>query len=188
MMKELLKKLQKKSNKKGFTLVEIIVVLVILAILAAIAVPSVLGYVNEAKDERYIQEARSIYVVIQTEEAKAKALTTAGETTTVDYGKSTGTGADYKAEGIVAKAHEMTDLEVISISQPDSNGKYTLKWKSDDNKTITADLTKNKDVKIVFISAHIDFPCAQTSPAGFTIRQGVYFINLICQRSREVRT
>lgn len=146
MMKDLLKKLQKKSNKKGFTLVEIIVVLVILAILAAIAVPSVLGYVNEAKDERYIQEARSIYVVIQTEEAKA--LTIAGETTTVDYGKSTGTGADYKAEGIVAKAHEMTDLEVISISQPDSNGKYTLKWKSDDNKTITADLTKNKDVKI----------------------------------------
>ena len=73
MMKELLKKLQKKSNKKGFTLVEIIVVLVILAILAAIAVPSVLGYVNEAKEERYIQEAHSIYVVIQTEEAKAKA-------------------------------------------------------------------------------------------------------------------
>lgn len=144
----IIKEITKKSNKKGFTLVEIIVVLVILAILAAIAVPSVLGYVNEAKDERYIQEARSIYVVIQTEEAKAKALTTAGETTTVDYGKSTGTGADYKAEGIVAKAHEMTDLEVISISQPDSNGKYTLKWKSDDNKTITADLTKNKDVKI----------------------------------------
>ena len=31
------------KNKKGFTLVEIIVVLVILAILAAIAVPSVRG-------------------------------------------------------------------------------------------------------------------------------------------------
>ena len=38
----------KRFNKKGFTLVEIIVVLVILAILAAIAVPSVLGYVEEA--------------------------------------------------------------------------------------------------------------------------------------------
>ena len=35
----------KRFNKKGFTLVEIIVVLVILAILAAIAAPSVLGYV-----------------------------------------------------------------------------------------------------------------------------------------------
>ena len=41
----------KRFNKKGFTLVEIIVVLVILAILAAIAVPSVLGYVEEAKKE-----------------------------------------------------------------------------------------------------------------------------------------
>lgn len=38
------------KNKKGFTLVEIIVVLVILAILAAISVPSVIGYVNEAKE------------------------------------------------------------------------------------------------------------------------------------------
>ena len=44
----------KRFNKKGFTLIEIIVVLVILAILAAIAVPSVLGYVEEAKKEKYI--------------------------------------------------------------------------------------------------------------------------------------
>jgi len=40
---------RKKKDNKGFTLVEIIVVLVILAILAAIAVPSVLGYVEQAK-------------------------------------------------------------------------------------------------------------------------------------------
>ena len=44
----------KRFNKKGFTLVEIIVVLVILAILAAIAVPSVLGYVEEAK--KWVEE------------------------------------------------------------------------------------------------------------------------------------
>ena len=36
----------KRFNKKGFTLVEI------LAILAAIAVPSVLGYVEEAKKRK----------------------------------------------------------------------------------------------------------------------------------------
>ena len=42
----------KRFNKKGFTLVEIIVVLVILAILAAIAVPSVLGYAEEAKKRK----------------------------------------------------------------------------------------------------------------------------------------
>ena len=53
--------MKKINNRKGFTLVEIIVVLVILAILAAIAVPSVLWYVEEAK---------AIYTVIQVEEAR----------------------------------------------------------------------------------------------------------------------
>lgn len=41
--------MNKKGNKKGFTLVEIIVVLVILAILAAIVAPTILGYVEQAK-------------------------------------------------------------------------------------------------------------------------------------------
>ena len=99
MMKELLKKLQKNLIKKGFTLVEIIVVLVILAILAAIAVPSVIGYVDEAKESRYIQEARSIYVVFQTEEAKAAALNngkycTATDVTDPVYGAITGGKAE----------------------------------------------------------------------------------------------
>ena len=152
MMKDLLKKLQKKSNKKGFTLVEIIVVLVILAILAAIAVPSVLGYVNEAKEERYIQEAHSIYVVIQTEEAKAEALTNAGETTKVDYGSGTAATAEkkYEGTGICKKAFDMTKLQVVKIAPTTKDNKkvYALKWKSDDGKTIEADLTKNNDVKI----------------------------------------
>ena len=144
MMKDLLKK----SNKKGFTLVEIIVVLVILSILAAIAVPSVLGYVNEAKEERYIQEAHSIYVVIQTEEAKSEAL---GETTPT-YGEGTVATADkaYEGTGICKKAFDMTKLQVVKIAPTTKDNKkvYALKWKSDDGKTIEADLTKNNDVKI----------------------------------------
>lgn len=38
------------SNKKGFTLVEIIVVLVIIAILAAIAIPAFTGYIDKSKE------------------------------------------------------------------------------------------------------------------------------------------
>lgn len=55
-----------KDNVKGFTLVEIIVVLLILAILAAIAIPSMLGYVNEARNSENIAEARTGYVAAQT--------------------------------------------------------------------------------------------------------------------------
>ncbi|AFA47009.1 type II secretion system protein [Acetobacterium woodii] len=54
-----------KKNKKGFTLVEIIVVLVILAILAAFTIPTMLGFVNDAKGKALIAEAREVYVASQ---------------------------------------------------------------------------------------------------------------------------
>ena len=61
---------KKIKNKHGFTLVEIIVVLVILAILAAVAIPSVLGYVDEAKKAGIIQEAHGIYEAAQIAEER----------------------------------------------------------------------------------------------------------------------
>lgn len=54
-----------KNDQKGFTLVELIVVLVILAIMAALLVPALLGYVDKAKEGRYLEEARSIYTAVQ---------------------------------------------------------------------------------------------------------------------------
>lgn len=54
-----------KKNKKGFTLVEIIVVLVILAILAAFTIPTMLGFVTDAKNKALVAEAREIYVAAQ---------------------------------------------------------------------------------------------------------------------------
>lgn len=53
------------SGKKGFTLVEIIVVLVVLAVLAAFTIPSMLGFVEDAKGKAYIVEAREVYVAAQ---------------------------------------------------------------------------------------------------------------------------
>ena len=47
------------SKNKGFTLVELIVVLVILAILAAILVPTLIGYIREAKVKRYLPNAQA---------------------------------------------------------------------------------------------------------------------------------
>ena len=45
----------KKNDKKGFTLVELIVVLVILAILAALLIPALTGYIDKARNSRLSQ-------------------------------------------------------------------------------------------------------------------------------------
>lgn len=65
-MKKLMKKLwSKKDTKKGFTLVELIVVLVILAILAAIMIPSLVGWIDKAREKQIILEARNSYLAAQ---------------------------------------------------------------------------------------------------------------------------
>lgn len=69
-----IKKLRElKKNKKGFTLIEIIVVVVILAVLLAVAVPSVLNYLNEADNAKYMSQSRAIMTSTQTELVKAYA-------------------------------------------------------------------------------------------------------------------
>lgn len=60
---ELINKIRK--SRKGFTLVEIIVVLVILAVLAAFTIPTMLGFVEDAKGKALIAEAREVYVAAQ---------------------------------------------------------------------------------------------------------------------------
>lgn len=50
---------RKRNVNKGFTLVELIVVLVILAILAALLVPTLLGYIDRARQKKDINRARA---------------------------------------------------------------------------------------------------------------------------------
>lgn len=62
-MKKYLKQL--KSNKKGFTLIEMIVVIAIIGVLAAILVPSMAGYLESAKGARKEANAKTVYTAAQ---------------------------------------------------------------------------------------------------------------------------
>lgn len=61
---------EKLRNRKGFTLIEIIVVIVILAVLMAVAVPSVMSYMNEGQKAKYEAIARAAFINTQTAVAK----------------------------------------------------------------------------------------------------------------------
>lgn len=61
--------IRKMKNKKGFTLVELIVVLVILvilAILAALLIPALTGYIDKAKEQSITAECRMAVMATQT--------------------------------------------------------------------------------------------------------------------------
>lgn len=54
-----------KKNKKGFTLVELVIVIAVLAILAAIAVPAIGGAITKANAARDESQAQSIETAIK---------------------------------------------------------------------------------------------------------------------------
>lgn len=80
------------KNKKGFTLVEVIVVLVILAILAAILIPSMIKYIDKAEQKAAIAEARSVLLAAQTIASE-----------------------DYKTNDVDTKLKEVTDLAEVKL-------------------------------------------------------------------------
>ena len=50
-----------KMNKKGFTIVELVIVIAVIAILAGVLIPTFSGIVGKAQDSAALQEARNMY-------------------------------------------------------------------------------------------------------------------------------
>ena len=53
----------KKFNKKGFTIVELVVVIAVIAILAAVLIPTFSNFVDKANESKAMQEAQAAYDV-----------------------------------------------------------------------------------------------------------------------------
>ena len=118
-----------RENKKGFTLVELIVVLVILAILAAILVPALLGWIDKAKEKQYVLDARNIYIAAQAivDEQYAKDGTALTTINAADASKLADTECDgpititgfAAREGTTNAAAEIATMRIEGLGEDD---------------------------------------------------------------------
>ena len=153
-------KIRKMKNKKGFTLVELIVVLVILAILVALLIPALTGYIDKANKQKIIATTRQVMMAAQTETSEAYAKVDGGKFTTLTLSADT-----------TPSLNKILELaEVASVSK---DGK-TVTYKNGISKvevTITAD--GHVDTVTVEQSG---FTCVyhETVAAGTTYTDGNY--------------
>ena len=74
----------RKSNKKGFTIVELVIVIAVIAILSAVLIPTFGGIIEKANESKAIQEVKNAYTA-----TLAIDLSTADTSDDVVYGETT---------------------------------------------------------------------------------------------------
>lgn len=104
---------KKLKEKKGFTLVELIVVLVILAILAALLIPALTGYIDKAKNKSIVAETRQAVMAAQTlvDEKYAKN----------DVGVAPGTDVTYQAVKDLSEVKGTIDSFEVNTAKTGEN-------------------------------------------------------------------
>ena len=108
----MIEKIRAMKNKKGFTLVELIVVLVILAILAALLVPALTGYIDKANKQKVTAECRMVVMAAQTEASE-------------QYGALKSTVKETDKASTIATAMNTNIANIKKLSE--TNGAFEIK-------------------------------------------------------------
>lgn len=127
--------MKKKANKKGFTIMEMLIVVAIIAVLAAIAIPTFNGALTKSKESADVANIRAAYAEVQvailTDDATATEAEFLKALTGKDSGGSAGDVLNYTGEN--NHGYKFTAATDSTNAKVEYNTKK-LKNKDDSNK------------------------------------------------------
>lgn len=157
-MKTLMLKKTSKKNRKGFSLVELIVVLVIMAILTAALVPSLIGYIRQARQSTAKDECASVVQAAQTVVSSAYASGSKTYTNNSDSTKNvvftafTGdvTTVDNFKDVVMSLAEVSGEIGSIGLGDSTSEGVVTdVTYTASNGQTVVYDADSTGDLYTV---------------------------------------
>ena len=116
------------KNKRGFTLIELIVVLAVLAIILAIAIPRFVTIQDESRIKADAATAEQIIKAARLMEAR----------------RNDGNATVYNPED--TEAHSWDD-DIMAWPKPESGGEFTLKYNDDDLYEVSWEVEKGSVAK-----------------------------------------
>lgn len=147
-----------KDRRGGFTLVELIVVLIILAILAAFLIPSLMGYIDKARQKQIIMQTRQAVMAAQTlfDEAYASDLSMSKQRTDV---LNVTVGDSTIADQIYDLAELDSEKGIIEDIVTDNQGKILkLTWTVYGDSDITCQYNAKESEPYKIISPTLEAP------------------------------
>ena len=104
----------KKMNRKGFTIVELVIVIAVIAILAGVLSPTFSGIVTKANESKALQEVKNAYTVYLADALTDESADTPATKIYVEYNNVKITIIDGAAKIVETDPGETTRLYVVN--------------------------------------------------------------------------